>query len=130
MNFKKEQFAKILKEISNSYGSINKMAQKTGVTASYISKLIRLQYDSPPSPEILKKISDNSNFITNYDTLMNICGYLENTKFNSNNSKMKDDYSLNFSFTLYNKLNDTGQEKVNDYIKDLVNTKKYNKKNK
>ena len=130
MNFKKEQFSKILKEISNSYGSINKMAKETGVTASYISKLIRLLYDSPPSPEILKKISDNSNFITNYDTLMNICGYLENTKFNSNNSKMKDNYSLNFSFTLYNKLNNTGQEKVNDYIKDLVNTKQYNKKNK
>ena len=31
---------------------------------------------------------------------------------------------------LLNKLNDKGQEKVNDYIKDLVNTKEYNKKTK
>lgn len=130
MNFQKEKFAEILKEISNSYGSINKMATKTGVTASYISKLIRLQYESPPSPEILKKISDNSNFITTYDNLMNICGYLENTKSNVNNFKIQDNYSMNFNFTLYNKLNDTGQQKVNDYIKDLVNTKEYNKKKK
>ena len=27
-------------------------------------------------------------------------------------------------------INDKGQEKVNDYIKDLVNTKEYNKKTK
>lgn len=130
MNFQKEKFSKILKQISDSYGSINKMANKTGVTASYISKLIRLQYESPPSPEILKKISDNSNFITTYDNLMNICGYLENTKLNVNNFKIQDNYSMNFNFTLYNKLNDTGQQKVNDYIKDLVNTKEYNKKKK
>ena len=130
MNFQKEEFSKVLKSICDSYGSINKMANKSGITASYISKLIRLLYDSPPSPEILKKIADNSNYITSYDTLMNICGYLDNQKLDLNNSKMKNDYSLNFSYTLYNKLNNTGQEKVNDYIKDLVNTKKYNKKNK
>ena len=82
MNFQKEKFSKILKDISYSYGSINKMANETGVTASYISKLIRLLYDSPPSPEILKKIADNSNNITNYDTLMYVCGYLDNSKPN------------------------------------------------
>ena len=61
---------------------------------------------------------------------MNICGYLENKKLNVNNFKIQDNYSMNFNFTLYNKLNDTGQQKVNDYIKDLVNTKEYNKKKK
>ena len=130
MDFQKEAFSEILQIISNSYGSINKMAKKTGVTAAYISKLIRLQYNSPPSPEILKKISDNSHALTSYDNLMHICGYLDNTKLDLNNSKMKDDYSINLNFLLYNRLNDIGQKKVNDYIKDLINTKKYNKKNK
>lgn len=127
MNFQKEKFAKILKDISYSYGSINKMANETGVTASYISKLIRLLYDSPPSPEILKKIADNSNNITNYDTLMYICGYLDNSK----PSKLDNPKSNNVfeSFNLqYIKLDNAGQKKVDDYIQDLINTNKYNKK--
>ena len=124
MNFQKEEFSKILRSICDSYGSINKMANKSGITASYISKLIRLLYDSPPSPEILKKIADNSNNITDYNTLMNICGYLNNPKLDKNN------YSTNFNFILYNRLDKTGQDKVNNYIEDLVNTQKYNKKNK
>lgn len=124
MNFQKEEFSKILKNICDSYGSINKMANKSGVTASYISKLIRLLYDSPPSPEILRKIADNSNNITDYNTLMNICGYLNNKRLDKNN------YSTNFNFILYNRLNKTGQDKVNNYIEDLINTNKYNKKTK
>ena len=123
MNFQKEKFSKILKNICDSYGSINKMANKSGVTASYISKLIRLLYDSPPSPEILKKIADNSNNITDYNTLMNICGHLNNKRLDKNN------YSTNFNFILYNRLDKTGQEKVNNYIEDLINTNKYNKEN-
>ena len=121
MNFKKEEFAEILQIMSNSYGSINKMAKKTGVTASYISKLIRLKYSSPPSPEILQKLSDNSITLTSYDNLMYICGYSNETKTNVNNN------SINFNFIKYNNLNKTGQKKVNDYINDLIATNKYNK---
>lgn len=77
MNFDKEKFSKILTKIKNTYGSINLMADKTGITAAYISKLIRLMYDNAPSPEILKKISDHSNGITNYEELMRICGYFD-----------------------------------------------------
>lgn len=122
MNFQKEEFAEILQIMSSNYGSINKMAKKTGVTASYISKLIRLQYNSPPSPEILQKLSDNSISLTSYDNLMYICGYSNNTKQNINNN------SINFNFIKYNNLNKTGQKKVNDYINDLIATNKYNKK--
>ena len=75
--FNKNKFAEILKDIRDSYGSINKMAIKTGVTTSYISKLIRSLYSNPPSPEILKKLADNSNNIVDYNTLMRICGYLD-----------------------------------------------------
>lgn len=77
MDFDKESFSKILVKIKNSYGSINKMAEKTDVTAAYISKLIRLMYRKAPSPEILKKIGDNSNGVTTYNELMNICGYTD-----------------------------------------------------
>lgn len=77
MNFDKEKFSKILINIKDSYGSINQMAEQTGVTSAYISKLIRLKYDNAPSPNILKKIADNSNGVTTYAELMNICGYIE-----------------------------------------------------
>ena len=75
MKFDKENFSKILIKIKDTYGSINQMAEKTGVTSAYLSKLIRLMYDNAPSPEILKKIADNSNGIVTYDELMTICGY-------------------------------------------------------
>jgi len=134
MNFKKEQFAEILQTLSDRYGSINKLAKKSGVTASYISKLIRLQYNSPPSPEILQKLANNSFDFTSYNHLMYICGYLDNTKPNKNNNLDNpktnvNNYSINLNFILYDKLDETGQEKVNDYIKDLTTTNKYNKKN-
>lgn len=56
--------------------------------------------------------------------------YFNDKNLNVNNFKIQDNYSTNFNFTLYDKLNDKGQQKVNDYIKDLVNTKEYNKKKK
>lgn len=77
MNFDKENFSKILIKIKDTYGSINQMAEKTGITAAYLSKLIRLMYDNAPSPEILKKIADNSNGVTSYVELMQVCGYSE-----------------------------------------------------
>ena len=80
MNFDKERFSEILVKIKDRYGSINQMAEKTGVTAAYISKLIRLMYDNAPSPEILKKIGDNSNEVTSYKELMDVCGYLNPVK--------------------------------------------------
>lgn len=83
MNFNKEKFSEILLNIKDSYGSINQMAEKTDVTAAYISKLIRLMYDNAPSPEILKKIAENSNGITTYQTLMEVCGYINENDFNS-----------------------------------------------
>ena len=42
--------------------------------------------------------------------------YFNDKNLNVNNFKVQDNYSMNFNFTLYNKLNDTGQQKVNDYI--------------
>lgn len=77
MKFDKENFSKILLKIKNTYDSLNQMAEKTGVTSAYLSKLIRLMYDNAPSPEILKKIADNSNGIISYYELMILCGYVD-----------------------------------------------------
>lgn len=77
MKFDKENFSKILIKIKDTYGSINQMAEKTGVTSAYLSKLIRLMYDNAPSPEILKKIANNSNGVVSYYELMILCGYVD-----------------------------------------------------
>lgn len=77
MNFDKESFSQILIQIKDSYGSINKMAEKSDVTAAYISKLIRLMYSNAPSPVILEKIAKNSNGITTYEDLMRVCGHIK-----------------------------------------------------
>lgn len=100
MNFDKEKFSEILIKIKDSYGSINQMAEKTDVTAAYISKLIRLMYNNAPSPEILNKIASNSNNIITYPELMQICGYYN------------DDYSL-----LNALIKDAFAEKENEFVK-------------
>lgn len=82
MKFDKENFSKILIKIKDTYGSINQMADKTGVTSAYLSKLIRLMYDNAPSPEILKKIADNSNGVISYYELMILCGYVDYDNIN------------------------------------------------
>lgn len=141
--FNKNEFAKILQKIVSQYDSISSFTEKSSLDRTYISKCINKKLEHPPSPNILRKISNNSNNITNYIILMYTCGYLndndfvyfDNLKLNANNSK--NNYSADFYFIknndiqtneLYNKLNEDGQEKVNNYIQDLINTNKYNKK--
>ncbi len=87
MNFNKKTFSNILVKIKNSYGSINKMSEGTGVTSAYISKLIRLMYQKAPSPKILKKIADNSNNIISYYELLVICGYIDDKLFLDDSSE-------------------------------------------
>lgn len=87
MNFDKKAFSKILIKIKNKYGSINKMAESTGVTSAYISKLIRLIYKKAPSPEILKKIADNSKGVVSYYELLIICGYIDKNLLSDDSSE-------------------------------------------
>ena len=113
MNFDKKNFSKILIEIKNSYGSLNQMAEKTGITSAYLSKLIRLMYNNAPSPEVLKKIADNSNGIISYYQLMVICGYVDYD--NINIDKIIDDFfkeypDARFSISLADLKNRTNEE--------------------
>lgn len=115
MNFDKENFSKILMKIKDTYGSINQMAEKTGVTAAYLSKLIRLMYDNAPSPEILKRIADNSNGVISYYELMILCGYVDVNNVDIN--KIIDDFfnknpNAQFSINYEDLKNLTHEEKV------------------
>lgn len=131
--FNKNRFAEILQEIISQYDSISNFAEKSSLDRTYISKYVNKKLEHPPSPDVLKKISNNSNNITNYITLMFVCdylndddyGYLINSKSNINNYKIEHHFLL----IQYNKLNKIGQKKVNEYINDLINTNKYNKEN-
>ena len=87
MNFDKKVFSKILIKIKNNYGSINKMAEATGITSAYISKLIRLIYKKAPSPEILKKIADNSKGVVSYYELLIVCGYIDKNLLSDDSSE-------------------------------------------
>lgn len=82
MKFDSIAFASILKTLCDYHGSINKMAKKTGVTASYICKLIKLKYREAPSPKILRKIADTSDGLFTYLELMYICGYFRDDEYN------------------------------------------------
>lgn len=74
--FNDKKFTEILTKIKNYYGSISDFANAADVGRSYLSKYINNRLPSPPTPKILEKIAEASNGITNYDELMQICGYL------------------------------------------------------
>lgn len=82
MEFDRKAFSKMLKTLCDYYGSITSFAKKTGITASYICKLMKLKYTKAPSPEILRKIADNSDGLFTYLELMYICGYFTQEEYN------------------------------------------------
>lgn len=74
--FDKIKFAKILSNINDTYDTMTEFSEKSGVNRTYLSQYINQKLDSPPSPKVLLKIANNSNEITSYEELMNICGFL------------------------------------------------------
>ena len=91
--FDAQKFSKILQKISDSYGSISEFAEKSEVNRTYISKYINMKLDSPPTPKILEKISNNSNELISYSQLMEICGYINvSLDFDSEQIKQRTEY--------------------------------------
>lgn len=74
--FEQEKFSKILNKIVDQYGSTVAMSNAAHVGRSYLSKYINKKIPSPPTPKILEKIAEASMGLTNYDELMQVCGYL------------------------------------------------------
>lgn len=78
--FNKEKFAEILSKINKTYDTMTEFAEKSGVNRTYLSQYINQKLDAPPSPKVLMKIANNSHDITNYEYLMQVCGFLINEK--------------------------------------------------
>lgn len=74
--FDQDKFSKIITKIKDYYGSISDFANAADVGRSYLSKYKNKRIPAPPTPKVLEKIAGASNGITNYDELMQICGYL------------------------------------------------------
>lgn len=74
--FKKTEFKELV-EIALGDRSITQYANESNVNRTYISKIINEKLDSPPSPEILKKLAEHSQGRVTYKELMLIAGYLE-----------------------------------------------------
>ena len=81
MKFERISFANILKTLCDYYGSMNKLANKSGLSVAYISKLIKPQYDNAPSPEILRKLANASDGLFTYLELMYFCGYFTEEEY-------------------------------------------------
>lgn len=70
-----DKFSSILENINSKYDTMTDFARKASFDRTYISKYINKKLNNPPSPAILKKISDSSKGTTTYDELMAVCGY-------------------------------------------------------
>lgn len=74
--FNAQLFSNVLKNIVFYYDSIRDFSKASGFNRTSLSEYIRCRVKNPPSPEVLKKIADNSNGTVSYIELMQICGYL------------------------------------------------------
>ena len=74
--FDKNKFAKIIRNIKESYESQEEFAKKSGIGRTYLSQYMNAKLDTPPKPKTLEKLADASHGITTYEELMIICGYI------------------------------------------------------
>lgn len=104
--FDKNKFAQIIKNIKENYLSQEEFAKRSGIGRTYLSQYMNMKLDKPPKPEILEKLANASHKITNYNELMQVCGYLED----------------DFYITLQN-LEDKANEQHDYYLNKLVDFK-------
>lgn len=74
--FNKKEFAKIIREIKETYSSQEEFAKKSAIGRTYLSQYMNMKLDEPPKPKILEKLANASNGITTYYELMSICDYV------------------------------------------------------
>lgn len=93
--FDKNKFAKIIKDISETYNNQREFAAKSKINRTYLSQYMNMKLDEPPKPKILEKIANASNNTISYNELMLICGYYKSTDEDFYNEFLKtpDDFS-------------------------------------
>lgn len=74
--FDKNKFAQILKNINETYNSQRDFSKKSEINRTYLSQYMNMKLDEPPKPKILEKLANNSNGVTTYNELMQVCGYI------------------------------------------------------
>lgn len=80
--FDKNNFAQILKNISETYENQRDFAKKSDINRTYLSQYMNMKIDEPPKPKILEKLADASKGLITYEELMIICGYISNIRGN------------------------------------------------
>ena len=125
--FDKFKFAEIIKNIKGTYSSQEEFAKKSDIGRTYLSQYMNMKLKEPPKPKILQKLAENSNGITTYNELMNICGYLDDNYF-FNLQSLKDTLKENEEFYLnklvsYSLTND--EKEIYDCIIDIIDVSKF-----
>ena len=75
--FDKLTFKKIL-EAALGDRKITEYADESGVNRTYLSKYLNLRLDSPPGPEIIKRLAEKAHNNITYEDLMSVAGFLPN----------------------------------------------------
>lgn len=73
--FNRQLFAKLLKKAIGDR-SINQFALHCGVSAAYVSRLLRQITPNPPNPPIIAKFANKAHNNITYTELMEAAGYL------------------------------------------------------
>lgn len=81
--FDKNKFAKILKDINETYENQRDFAKKSEINRTYLSQYMNMKLEEPPKPIILQKLANSSNELVTYEELMSICGYIDENDFDT-----------------------------------------------
>lgn len=87
--FNRNKFAQILKNISETFENQRDFSKKSEINRTYLSQYMNMKLENPPSPDILKKIANNSKGLTTYMELMMICGYITSDNLEERNKTLK-----------------------------------------
>lgn len=110
--FDKNRFSELLKKAKGTR-SINQYALESGVSAAHISRLLRGLLDTPPSPDIIEKLSEISLNGVNYYELMDAAGHISGHV----EKKIKSPYDVDY--TLYDENGNI--QKIRGYSKLIPN---------
>ncbi|WP_368489914.1 hypothetical protein [Clostridium sp. BJN0013] len=92
--FDKKMF-KFLIEKAIGTRKITQYAEDSGVNRTYLSKYINQRLDSPPTPDILKRLSNASYGVVSYEKFMEAAGYIGNNSVKDINAHQE--YMINNS---------------------------------
>lgn len=128
--YNQETLINILKKIQGER-SLNKFAEDINVDSAYLSRIFNYKRTNPPTPDILKKMADNSRGLTTYMELMIICGYIthenieEKTRILSTYNDIRNNKITLEEKLKYVKLTKNEEKIANNYINEVLNSVSY-----